>query len=68
MTWTPWLLRHRLCQIDVKRVWNGEGAQDAGAREKLLEYFGQLPPYLSAIDACAGAHYGARALGKLATW
>jgi len=34
-------------------------------RGKVLGYFAQLPPCLVGLEACGGAHYGARELGKL---
>lgn len=35
------------------------------SRGKVLSYFAHLPPCLVGWEACAGAHYGARALQKL---
>ena len=35
------------------------------AREKVLEFFANLPPCLVGLEACAAAHYGARELTKL---
>jgi transposase len=35
------------------------------AREKVLEFFANLPPCLVGLEACAAAHYWARELGKL---
>jgi transposase len=34
-------------------------------RGKVLSYFAQLPPCLMGLEACGGAHYWARELGKL---
>jgi len=35
------------------------------AREKVLEFFADLPPCLVALEACAAAHHWARELAKL---
>jgi transposase len=35
------------------------------AREKVLEFFADLPPCLVGLEACAAAHYWARELAKL---
>src|SRR3954453_23186069 len=35
------------------------------AREKVLEFFANLPPCLVGLEACAAAHYRARELAKL---
>src|SRR5216683_3971857 len=35
------------------------------SRSKVLPYFAQLPPCLIGLEACGGAHYWARELGKL---
>jgi transposase len=35
------------------------------AREKVLEFFANLPPCLVGLEACAAAHHWARELGKL---
>jgi transposase len=35
------------------------------SRGKVLGYFAQLPPYRIGREACGGAHYWARELGKL---
>lgn len=35
------------------------------SRSKMLVYFAQLPPCLVGLEACGGAHYWARELGKL---
>jgi transposase len=34
-------------------------------RERVLEYFSQLPACEVALEACGGAHYWQRAIGKL---
>ena len=34
------------------------------SRGQVWGYFAQLPPSLSGLEACSGAHYGARKLGK----
>jgi transposase len=35
------------------------------SRSRVLPYFAQLPPCLIGLEACGGAHYWARELGKL---
>ena len=40
-------------------------AQKTLAREKVLEYFAQLPACLIGMEACGGAHYWGRELSKL---
>lgn len=35
------------------------------SRGKVLPYFAQLPPWLVGLEACGGAHHGARELRKL---
>ena len=57
----------------AKRVFQVHGVDENGkvrarktlAREKVLEYFTQLPAYLIGIEACGGAHYWGRELSKL---
>jgi transposase len=57
----------------AKRVFQVHGVSEHGvvqarktlAREKVLEYFAQLPPCLIGMEACGGAHYWARELSKL---
>jgi transposase len=34
-------------------------------RKEVLEYFGKLPPTVVAMEACGGAHYWAREIGRL---
>lgn len=54
----------------AKSVFQIHGADGAGApvlrrklrRDALLSFFAQLPPCLVAMEACAGAHYWARAI------
>jgi len=62
------------CGLDIaKQVFQVHGVNERGAvkgrqqlsRAKVLEYFAQLPPCLIGMEACAGAHYWARELGKL---
>ena len=62
------------CGLDIaKQVFQVHGVNEHGVvkgrktlpRAKVLEYFAQVPPCLIGIEACAGAHYWARALGKL---
>ena len=57
----------------AKRVFQVHGVDENGkvrarktlAREKVLEYFTQLPACLIGIEACGGAHYWGRELSKL---
>jgi len=62
------------CGLDIaKQVFQVHGVNEHGAmkgrkrlaRAKVLEYFAQVPPCLIGIEACGGAHYWARELGKL---
>src|SRR5215831_1927852 len=62
------------CGLDIaKQVFQIHGVNEHGvvkarktlARAKVLEYFAQVPPCLIGIEACGGAHYWARELGKL---
>ena len=62
------------CGLDIaKQVFEMHGVNQHGlvkgrktlARAKVLEYFAQIPPCLIGMEACAGAHYWARELGKL---
>lgn len=62
------------CGLDIaKQVFQVHGVNEHGVvkgrktlpRANVLEYFAQVPPCLIGIEACAGAHYWARALGKL---
>lgn len=60
--------------LDIaKQVFQVHGVDERGgivivgkrlARAKVLEYFAQLPPCVIGIEACGGAHYWARELGK----
>jgi transposase len=57
----------------AKRVFQIHGVDEYGnvkvcktlSREKVLEYFAQLPPCLLGMEACGGAHYWGRELTKL---
>ncbi|MBB4383572.1 transposase [Bradyrhizobium sp. SBR1B] len=57
----------------AKNVFQAHGADAAGAtvfrkqlrRNKVLEFFAKQPTCLVAMEACAGAHYWAREIGKL---
>src|SRR6266404_2865852 len=57
----------------AKRVFQVHGVDENGkvkarktlAREKVLEYFAQLPACLIGMEACGGAHYWGRELSKL---
>src|ERR687883_2008914 len=60
--------------LDIaKRIFQLHGADAQGrpvlkrrlAREKVLEFFANLPPCLVGLEACAAAHYWARELRKL---
>ena len=62
------------CGLDIaKQVFQVHGVNEHGGvqvrkslpRRKVLEFFAQLPPCLVGIEACAGAHYWGRELGKL---
>lgn len=62
------------CGLDIaKQVFQVHGVNEHGIvtmrktlrRAKVLEYFAQLTPCLIGIEACSGAHYWARELGKL---
>jgi len=62
------------CGLDIaKQVFQVHGVNEHGvvkarktlARAKVLAYFAQVPPCLIGIEACGGAHYWARELGKL---
>jgi transposase len=41
------------------------GVPQAPSAAKVLEFFAGQPPCLVALEACGGAHYWARELGKL---
>jgi len=57
----------------AKRVFQVHGVDENGkvrvrktlAREKVLEYFAQLPACLIGLEACGGAHYWGRELTRL---
>jgi hypothetical protein len=60
--------------LDIaKRVFQAHGADATGRvvfrkrlmRAKVLEFFAAQPPCLVALEACGGAHYWAREIGKL---
>ena len=60
--------------LDIaKRVFQAHGADPTGRvvfrkrlmRAKVLEFFAAQPPCVVALEACGGAHYWARELGKL---
>src|SRR5438309_11574230 len=60
--------------LDIaKWVFQAHGADATGrvvfrkrlVRAKVLEFFARQPPCLVALEACGGAHYWARELGKL---
>ena len=60
--------------LDIaKRVFQAHGADATGrvvfrkrlVRAKVLEFFAGQPPCVVALEACGGAHYWARELGKL---
>jgi transposase len=60
--------------LDIaKQVFQAHGADASGKvvfrdkirRAKLLEFFGSKPPCTVAMEACGGAHYWAREIGKL---
>lgn len=62
------------CGMDIaKRVFQVHGVDARGVvrvqrkltRGKVLEFFAQSEPCVIGIEACAGAHYWARELGKL---
>ena len=57
----------------AKNVFQVHGADAAGRavlrkklrRAQVLEFFGQLPPCVVAMEACGGAHFWGREIGKL---
>src|SRR4051812_49572521 len=60
--------------LDIaKWVFQAHGADTTGrvmfrkrlVRAKVLEFFAGQPPCLVALEACGGAHYWGRGLGKL---
>ena len=55
---------------NVFRVHGADGAGQAVVRKKLrrdqvLAVFGQMPPFVVAMEACGGAHFWGREIGKL---
>jgi len=55
---------------NVFQVHGADGAGRAVPRKKLrraqvLEFFSQLPPCVVAMEACGGAHFWGREVGKL---
>ncbi len=57
----------------TKNAFQVHGADSAGGsvlrkklrRAQVLEFFGQLPPCVVAMEACGGAHFWGREIGKL---
>ena len=57
----------------AKNVFQVHGADDSGhavlrkklRRAQVLEFFGQLPACVVAMEACGGAHFWGREIGKL---
>lgn len=57
----------------AKNIFQAHGADAAGTvvfrrrlrREQVLAYFAAQPPCLVAMEACPGAHYWGREIGKL---
>ena len=57
----------------AKLIFQAHGADASGGvvarkmlrRAKVLEFFGQLPPCVVAMEACAGAHHWGREIAKL---
>jgi len=57
----------------AKRVFQVHGVNEYGAaklskklsRAEVLQFFAQVPPCMVGIEACSGAHYWGRELGKL---
>ena len=57
----------------AKNVFQAHGADGAGnvvlrkklRREQVLRFFGSLPPCIVAMEACGGAHFWGREIGKL---
>ena len=56
----------------AKNVFQVHGAHGTGRavlrkklrRAQVLEFFGQLPPCVVAMEACGGAHFAARTFGS----
>ena len=59
----------------AKNVFQAHGADASGLgvlhkklrRDQVLAFFSQLPPCLVAMEACGGAHFWGREIGKLVT-
>jgi hypothetical protein len=57
----------------AKNVFQAHGADASGravlrkklSRHQVLEFFGQLPACVVAMEACVGAHFWGREIGKL---
>jgi transposase len=57
----------------AKNVFQAHGADASGravlgkklSRDQVLEFFGRLPSCLVAMEACGGAHFWGREIGKL---
>jgi len=57
----------------AKNVFQAHGADASGRavlrkklrRDQVLAFFGQLPPCVVAMEACGGAHFWGREIGKL---
>jgi transposase len=57
----------------AKNVFQAHGADASGRavlrkklrRDQVLAFFGELPPCVVAMEACGGAHFWGRAIGKL---
>lgn len=57
----------------AKNVFQAHGADASGRavlrkklrRDQVVAFFGQLPPCVVAMEACGGAHFWGRAIGKL---
>src|SRR3954452_24159509 len=73
-SWSNPSTRPSTIGLDIaKWVFQAHGADATGrvvfrkrlVRAKVLEFFAGQPPCLVALEACGGAHYWARELGKL---
>ena len=57
----------------AKNVFQAHGADASGRavlrkklrRDQVLDFFGRLPPCVVAMEACGGAHFWGREIGKL---
>ena len=57
----------------AKHVFQAHGADPSGRavlrktlrRDRVLAFFSQLPPCVGAVEACGGAHFWGREIGKL---